>query len=409
MFTSELAYLKDYNIQKKIDKFAKKYKNKKILIYGAGKLSDFIFKNYNLSKLNIIAVSDIKYEPSNDELFHGNRCLSPAELAKTEFDVMILFTKSYDVLYSLFVQVFKNPDKKHIKLEWILDETIFDYLKNKTKSIFKSPVKNEKYIFTFWEPKDKMPPYIKLCINTWRKFLPDYKIIILGYDDLNTWLGYDFYDEYLYNNFSLDKQSDAIRVALLYKYGGIWMDADTIVTSEKINEIINQKEEVTFISLHVGFIVAKKRAKLLKLWLKNIKKRIFLHKLYKSFSRFCKFFYPLMLKGQMSGIGYFGNGIICPIVSSLKKHEVISLNRLKYFALPEHNFYNDGNADWHCTKKYWDFYFNNDFSTFIYENEKGIIMLHNSWTPDKYKNMSEEEFLKQDCTLSKVLKRYQGK
>ena len=30
---------------------------------------------------------------------------------------------------------------------------------------------------------------------------------------------------------SLPIQADAIRVALLKKYGGIWMDADTIITS----------------------------------------------------------------------------------------------------------------------------------------------------------------------------------
>ena len=38
------------------------------------------------------------------------------------------------------------------------------------------------------------------------------------------------------------------------------------------------------------------------------------------------------------------------------------------------------------------------------ENTKGIIMLHNSWTPDIYKKMSEEEFLKTDNTLSNLFK-----
>ena len=38
---------------------------------------------------------------------------------------------------------------------------------------------NTKQIFTFWEPKDRMPEYLQLCIETWKKFLPDYKINIL--------------------------------------------------------------------------------------------------------------------------------------------------------------------------------------------------------------------------------------
>ena len=36
-------------------------------------------------------------------------------------------------------------------------------------------------IYTFWEPKEKIPGYIKLCIKTWEKNLPKYKINILDY------------------------------------------------------------------------------------------------------------------------------------------------------------------------------------------------------------------------------------
>ena len=31
-------------------------------------------------------------------------------------------------------------------------------------------------------------------------------------------------------------------------------------------------------------------------------------------------------------------------------------------------------------------------------------MLHNSWTPNKYRKMSEEEFLKQDILLAHLLR-----
>lgn len=29
---------------------------------------------------------------------------------------------------------------------------------------------NDKTIWTFWESKDKMPGYVKLCIETWKVF-----------------------------------------------------------------------------------------------------------------------------------------------------------------------------------------------------------------------------------------------
>ena len=89
---------------------------------------------------------------------------------------------------------------------------------------------NKKRIFTFWEPKGKIPGYLELCLDTWKKYLPEYEIIILDYDNLNDWIGKNYYNKVLYEKFSLPIQADAIRCAVLCKYGGVWMDIDTVVT-----------------------------------------------------------------------------------------------------------------------------------------------------------------------------------
>ena len=88
---------------------------------------------------------------------------------------------------------------------------------------------NKKNIFTFWEPVEKMPGYLKLCMKTWKKFLPDYKIIILDYKSLKNNLGESLFNDIICKNMSLAVQADAIRVALLNKYGGVWIDTDTII------------------------------------------------------------------------------------------------------------------------------------------------------------------------------------
>ncbi len=75
-------------------------------------------------------------------------------------------------------------------------------------------------IFTFWEPEESIPGYLKLCMKTWTKFLPDKEIIILNYKNLNKWLGKQLYNEILYSDFSLPKQADAIRCAVLCRGGG---------------------------------------------------------------------------------------------------------------------------------------------------------------------------------------------
>ena len=58
-------YFKKYNAQKKIDKLAKKYKNRHIVIYAGDEFSENVFKFCDLSKLNIIAVADKNIEGYN--------------------------------------------------------------------------------------------------------------------------------------------------------------------------------------------------------------------------------------------------------------------------------------------------------------------------------------------------------
>lgn len=69
-------------------------------------------------------------------------------------------------------------------------------------------------IFTFWEPMDTIPAYLELCIDTWKKYLPNYEIVILNYCNLFDWIEKDTFDEILYKDFSLPKQADAIRCAI---------------------------------------------------------------------------------------------------------------------------------------------------------------------------------------------------
>lgn len=62
-------YLKIYNAQSKINKLAKRYKNKKIAVYGAGQFSHAIFSNYDLSNLNIVAVADLRLKTNPKDNF----------------------------------------------------------------------------------------------------------------------------------------------------------------------------------------------------------------------------------------------------------------------------------------------------------------------------------------------------
>lgn len=125
-----LEFLNDVNAQKQIDSLAKKYKNKRIVIYGAGIYFQIIMKNFNLSKLNIVGIADKKFEKNKMLNNMPYTALSPNELNEIDYDVILVATYNHIVVkeflkFELLING-KNHDKK---IHPIIKPTFFYFLK----------------------------------------------------------------------------------------------------------------------------------------------------------------------------------------------------------------------------------------------------------------------------------------
>ena len=255
--------------------------------------------------------------------------------------------------------------------------------------------KHKKKIFSFWEPKEKIPGYIHLCIKTWKKNLPQYEINILDYKGVKEYIGDKLFNIIINKKMPLHVQTDAIRVALLKKFGGIWMDADTIIINGEFLKNL-EKYELVMIGKnkgqHIGFIVASKYSIIISEWLNGIISRVNKYRKINS-----------ILKNRTKRVSwhYLGNGIVNRIINLNKSNKFFRLNKDKMNAFPEITFF--GNTTLNLIKRYRLFYFQKGEPKTVLNNVKGIIMLHNSWTPLKYKKMSENQFLKEDILLSRLL------
>ena len=126
----------------------------------------------------------------------------------------------------------------------------------------------------------------------------------------------------LYRDYSLAKQSDAICCAVLEKHGGIWMDADTIITSKNFEKLINIDSECIMFDKHIGFIIAKQHAKVLQYWVDGVKKRLETRKRW-IFNRISREFLRIFNKKQLKHFCRFKYKIKKPIpegISSLFKN-----------------------------------------------------------------------------------------
>ena len=78
------------NGEKQLIKLAKKLKNKKVLLYGAGVYLRLIFEYFDMTKFNISAVSDRKYKYDIESSFCGYKTCTPQEIESFEPDYVLL-------------------------------------------------------------------------------------------------------------------------------------------------------------------------------------------------------------------------------------------------------------------------------------------------------------------------------
>ena len=81
-----------------------------------------------------------------------------------------------------------------------------------------------KIIHYCWFGGNDKSKLIKKCINSWKEYCPDYKII--EWNENNFDLSNNHYAFEAYNNKKWAFVSDYVRLKVLYDYGGIYLDTD---------------------------------------------------------------------------------------------------------------------------------------------------------------------------------------
>lgn len=91
------------------------------------------------------------------------------------------------------------------------------------------------YVWICWFQGEKnAPKLVQKCIESAKKNLPNKKIIILSDENLKEYIEFPSYIEKKYKKGVIcpAHYSDLIRLELLKKYGGLWIDATVLVTQE---------------------------------------------------------------------------------------------------------------------------------------------------------------------------------
>ena len=128
------------------------------------------------------------------------------------------------------------------------EKQIYNYLKSEYESVIQYCVEkyNEKdaktcektYIWVmWWQGESAMPPIVKACYSSIKRAAKDYEVVLITEEN---WKQYVEIPQYIIDKvdckkITLTHFSDIVRVALLKRWGGLWIDAtvyaDIIPTS----------------------------------------------------------------------------------------------------------------------------------------------------------------------------------
>lgn len=97
-----------------------------------------------------------------------------------------------------------------------------------------------KIVWAYWD-SDDVPDFVNLCLKNWRKLAPNYKINFLNKNNVENYIQLPK-DWKLLRPY---RQADIIRLLLLEKYGGIWMDA-SIILLKKPEKFISKNNITLF-------------------------------------------------------------------------------------------------------------------------------------------------------------------
>jgi hypothetical protein len=105
-----------------------------------------------------------------------------------------------------------------------------------------------KKIWTFWD-SEKLPLVVQKCIDTWRKHNPDYEITVINKNNISNYTDANILG--MKHMESPPRLSDMVRLHVLDKHGGFWMDA-TIICHKSLEWI--REKNVDFFGYYLdGF------------------------------------------------------------------------------------------------------------------------------------------------------------
>lgn len=235
------------------EEFDRCTKGKEVIAFAATDFLKLMCRNYPELKLD----KKIKYVVDNDSTKHGiekyvlnnskKNIVSIEQLIKEKQEEIVILIASDAFAYEIYQQL-ENIEQLSNTGFFLLSLMIGKHYSDANPKLFKALIKErenviEKKIHCFWFSKDVKSELHRKCIDSWKKYCPDYKIIEWNADNYD--ITKNRYMKQAYEAKNWAYVSDYARLDVLYNEGGIYMDLDV--------ELIRSLDDFLKFNFFIGF------------------------------------------------------------------------------------------------------------------------------------------------------------
>lgn len=247
-------------------------------------------------------------------------------------------------------------------------------------------------IAIYWDG-EQPPAYLTMCVSSWLRFIPLRNLVFLNLSNID-----DYLSEYVsvedLRQLTFAKQSDVVSACYLAKYGGCFMDADTVFTNENCLTFVDPSDsgKLKLFSYHIGALSVQAGNPALIHWASKTSE---------------------LVKQRHSNQPWnsVGNAILDPFLNeSTNSHLVDRLPVLDSEVTPERlsKFWREFSEGMSRPDYYRTFWFKpgspkDELNELISQSESGIVCLHNSWTPKSVWDLSKEEIMSSNLPMAKFI------
>lgn len=203
--------------------------NKKIIIFGAGMIGTVtagsILEKLNISDQIECFIDNDQRKHNTKENLSGIEIYSPEYLSKLDPNkyILIIAISRYT---SVLEQLEQFTNLRNIVC-YILPIMCISNFKPSSHDLTAKESDFQlipKVIHYMWLGRKKIPDTLQRCIDSWKKFCPDYEIIEWNEDNYD--ISKSKYMLQAYENKGYGFVPDYARLDILYNYGGIYLDTD---------------------------------------------------------------------------------------------------------------------------------------------------------------------------------------